>query len=198
MPIDQFILLCLYVTALVGTPGPANLALLACGANFGARTTLPFLFGTLAGFHMIYVLTAAGLLALVTGVPLLWTVLRIACVGYILYLAYTIATARPHERSSASKAPGFWRGFWIHPLNPKAYAMQVAGISQFVSPERYVGDAIILALTFLLLGGALNFGWACGGNLLSGLARNPMHFRVANVSLAILMVASTLASLHLT
>lgn len=197
MPLDQFVLLCLFVVALVGTPGPANLSLMASGLSFGARATLPFLFGTLAGFELIFVLNAAGLLALLQKAPLLWQALRLVCVAYIVYLAIVIVRARPKSGAVADNAPGFWRGFWLHPLNPKAYAMQVAGIAQFVSPERYVADAVVLALTFLLLGGSLNAGWMAGGRLLARLAGRPTRLWAVNATLAVLMVASTIASLHL-
>lgn len=197
MPIETLFLLCIYVAVLTGTPGPGNLMLLACGTNFPVRRSLGFLAGTLAGFLSTFTLTAAGLLAVVISVPVLWDGLRIACIGYILYLAWVIAIAKPKTPDAPKNAPGFWRGFFVHPLNPKAYAMQVAAISQFVTPERYTTDALTAAATFLIVGGSMNFSWLAGGKLLARLARNPTHFRILNVSLAALMVVSTLASLHM-
>ncbi|PTW61310.1 threonine/homoserine/homoserine lactone efflux protein [Breoghania corrubedonensis] len=197
MPADRFGLLCLYVMALTGTPGPANMALVALSGTHGIARTVPFFLGTLAGFAMTYWLAALGLLALVAGLPLVWGALKIACIAYILYLAWLVATAGPAtpDVTSARAAPGFLRGFWIHPLNPKAYAMQVAAISQFTVPDRYGADALVIWLTFFLLGGAMNFCWMIGGRLLTRFMRMPRLFRAINVTLAILMVASTLASL---
>lgn len=196
VPLDQFILLCLFVSALVGTPGPANMSLMACGLTYGVRSSLPFLFGTLAGFQLIFWLNAAGLFALLQSVPAVWDALRVLCIGYIAWLAWKILRSRP-QAATAAEVPGFWRGFWVHPLNPKAYAMQIAGIAQFVSPERFFADAVTLTLMFALLGGVLNAGWLGGGQLISGLTKNPRILVAVNATLAGLMVVSTVASLHL-
>ena len=197
MPVEQFLLMCAFIFALVGTPGPANLTLMASGASSGVRAALPFLAGTLIGFLVIFTMNAAGLLAVVKAAPLAWNALRIACMGYIVYLAIAILRARPRADGGAGEAPGFFRGLWLHPLNPKAYAMQVTGISQFVSPERYVADAAVLAAAFVLLGGLLNFGWLVGGSVIGKVSGGLHHLRAVSVSLAGLMVASTAASLFL-
>ncbi len=198
MTIDQYFLLCLFVIALVGTPGPANLSLLAFGTRFGAVKTLPFLIGTLAGFQMIFFANAIGLLGLVIQHPTLWTALRFACFLYILYLAWMIVKS-PAAPRSLNATPNlwkdFWRGFWIHPLNPKAYAMQVAAISQFIPSNNRVEGAVIVGLTFLILGGGLNFIWAVGGEFLAHLTQNPAKLRIISMILAALMVASTFISL---
>jgi threonine/homoserine/homoserine lactone efflux protein len=34
-----------------------------------------------------------------------------------------------------ANAPGFVAGLWVHPLNPKAWAMIVAGFTNFVDPS---------------------------------------------------------------
>ncbi|WP_321340091.1 LysE family translocator [Breoghania sp.] len=197
MPADRYVLLCLFVIALTGTPGPGNMALAALGGTHGPARTVPFLAGTLAGFTTIFWLAAGGLLALISSVPVLRGALQIACIAYILYLAWVIASARPSggAGTSVTKAPGFLRGFCLHPLNPKAYAMQIAALSQFASPDHYLRDVSIISLTFLLLGGSINFCWALAGTLLAKLANAPGRLRAVNVTLATLMVASTVASL---
>ncbi|MDJ0932278.1 LysE family transporter [Breoghania sp.] len=187
MPADRFLLLAFYVMALTETPGPANMAFVAVSGSHSIAHTLPFLAGSLFGFTLTFCLAAAGLLAMLSGVPLLWQGLKIA---YITYLAWLIATApvpaaAPSPSPGADKdpgegtterqaaAPGFLHGFWIHPLNPKTYAMQIAAISQFTSPQHYGADATVIGLTFFFLGGAMNFCWVAGGRLLSYVVRTP-------------------------
>ncbi|NRG18398.1 LysE family translocator [Rhizobiales bacterium] len=196
MPLDQFILLCLFVVVLVGTPGPANMSLMACGLTFGVRGSLPYLLGTLAGRQVMFCANIAGLFALLQGAPVIWDGLRYLCIAYIAWLAWKIVLSRP-KSAEAKDVPGFWRGFWVHPLNPKAYATQIAAIAQFVSPERYFSDVLILGLVIALLGGALNAGWLAGGNLLARITQNPRVLLAVNVTLAVLMVTSTIASLRL-
>jgi threonine/homoserine/homoserine lactone efflux protein len=197
MPAAQFGLLALFVAAMVGSPGPANMSLMANGLAFGARPALPFMAGTMSGFQLIFWLNVAGLFALLQSAPQVFQVLRWACMGYILYLAWTILRSNGAGGRAMERVPGYLRGFWVHPLNPKAYAMQIAGISQFVSAERYFLDALVLSLTFLLLGGFLNGLWLFAGGWLrqgSGPGRFLQGLRVA---LAGLMVGSTILSLQM-
>ncbi len=201
MSIEQFTLLFLLVTALVGTPGPANMSLLASGVARGVLHTIPFLIGTMTGFQAILVLNAAGLFALVSTVPGLLTILKVLCIGYICYLAYSIVTSQPPSAQSAptrSQAlSDFHKGFWIHPLNPKAYAMQISALTQFVSPDDNGIQFAIVALTFCIWGGTLNFLWSAGGAFFNRLADTPSRYRTMTMTLAVLMVASVIASLFL-
>ena len=75
----------------VGSPGPANMALLATGARFGLRAATPFVAGVVLGKQLIIWPIGFGLMALADQVPGLFTALKWACVGYIAWLAWRIA-----------------------------------------------------------------------------------------------------------
>ncbi|GGE77720.1 LysE family translocator [Stappia taiwanensis] len=196
MPLTQFALLATFMAAMIGSPGPANMALVASGLAFGVRPVLPFMLGTMSGFQMIFWLNALGLFALLQSAPAVFQILRWLCIGYILYLAWLIVRARP-KTTQAGAAPGFWRGFWVHPLNPKAYAMQVAALSQFVSADRFLSDAMVVSITSLLLGSVLNSLWLCGGSLMRASTGDGRILRGLNIALAALMVGSTITSLQM-
>jgi threonine/homoserine/homoserine lactone efflux protein len=198
MPLAQYGLLIAFIVALVGSPGPANMALMASGLTFGARPAVPFLLGTMTGFQIIFWLNVAGLYALLASAPQIFAVLRYACMAYIVYLAWIIVRSRPENPSSAARAPGFPRGVIVHPLSPKAYAMQVAAIAQFVTPERYLADAIVVSLTFWMLGGILNGLWLMAGSWLRGATGNLRALKALRVILAALMVVTTILSLQMT
>ncbi|MHC5653881.1 LysE family translocator [Stappia sp.] len=197
MPLAQFALLGLFILAMVGSPGPANMALMASGLAFGARPALPFLLGTMSGFQIIFWLNVAGLYALLTSAPQVFAVLRWACMGYILYLAWVVVRSPAKGPSGAARVPGFPRGLIVHPLNPKAYAMQVAAISQFVSPARYLADALTVSLSFLCLGFVLNGLWLLCGSWLRESTGNGRFLQGLRIALAALMVGSTIASLQM-
>ena len=200
MSLEQFALLVLFVVVLTGTPGPANLSLMASGLAVGALRTIPFLLGTMAGFQAIFLLNAAGLAAAVYLVPGLAIALKIACLAYIGWLAWSIATAdpaKPREQRLATPAADFVRGLWLHPVNPKAYAMQVAALAQFASPRPSLLEVAILAATFIFAGGFMNYLWAAGGGAMGRIAQSPSSYRALAVTLSLLMVASVVASLFL-
>lgn len=100
------------LTALLGfafvatvTPGPNNLMLMASGANFGFRRTLPHMLGIVGGVSVMALLVGAGMMALFDAVPALNLVLKIVSVGYLLWLAFKIATAAPVEERDADRHP---------------------------------------------------------------------------------------------
>ena len=77
------------------TPGPNNLMLLASGASFGLRRTVPHMLGVAVGFGAMLLALGAGLAELYRALPWAQLALKIAGSAYLLWLAWRIATARP-------------------------------------------------------------------------------------------------------
>ena len=87
-----------FVTSI--TPGPNNLMLMASGANFGLRRTLPHMFGISLGHMLLVICTGLGLGQLFVLYPSLQIALRVIGGVYLLYLAWKLATgAGPHQPS---------------------------------------------------------------------------------------------------
>ncbi|RJL06018.1 LysE family translocator [Paracoccus aestuarii] len=87
------------------TPGPNNLMLMASGANFGFRRTVPHMLGIAGGVSLMALLVGLGLMALFEAVPVLGSILKVVSVLYLLWLAYKIATAAPIEVRDARARP---------------------------------------------------------------------------------------------
>ena len=90
------------LTALMGfafvssiTPGPNNMMLMASGANFGVRRTVPHMMGVGLGHSFMIVVLGAGLVQVFETYPLTLTVMKWVSVGYLLYLSWKIANAAP-------------------------------------------------------------------------------------------------------
>ena len=82
-----------FVTSI--TPGPNNLMLMTSGANFGWTRTIPHMLGVGIGFTVMIVLIGAGLIQVFELWPLTHTILKIASVLFLAYLAWKIANAAP-------------------------------------------------------------------------------------------------------
>ena len=107
--------------ALTGSPGPATLSLAATGAAFGARRGLVFLAGIVAGVVVVMALTATGVTGLVLTLPGAAPVVATLAAGYVVYLAWRIATAPPLAATAAgARAPSLAGGFFLALANPKA------------------------------------------------------------------------------
>jgi len=139
-----------FAASQVGTPGPANMALLATGARYGFYAALPFVAGVALGKQLVIWPVGFGLMGLAGHVPWLFEALKWASAGYILWLAWKVAHLRLGETGPASDAPGFVAGLIVHPLNPKAWAMIVAGFTSFVTPGTDALHATVVIAAILL------------------------------------------------
>ncbi|MEM9580566.1 MAG: LysE family translocator [Pseudomonadota bacterium] len=123
-----------FAASQVGTPGPANMALLATGAAHGFRCALPFMFGVAFGKQLIIWPIGFGLMELAQSVPGLFTALKYASAAYIIWLAWKVANLRLAVGAGDAKVPGFAAGLIVHPLDPKAWAMITTGFTAFTAP----------------------------------------------------------------
>ena len=68
----------IFFASQVGTPGPANMALMATGARFGLRPALPFVAGVAVGKQFIIWPIGFGLMGVLSAYPLVFTTLKFA------------------------------------------------------------------------------------------------------------------------
>ena len=181
----------LFAASQIGTPGPANMALLATGARFGFRPALPFVAGVALGKQLVIWPIGFGLLALAQTVPFLFETLKWASAAYICWLAWRVANMRLNVGEAAQKAPGFFAGLIVHPLNPKAWAMITAGFTNFVSPGTPVLYATaVIAICLLSCQVILHPLWVFGGERLAATVSGTTAERYLMWALAALTVAS--------
>lgn len=142
--------LVVFAASQIGTPGPANMALMATGARFGFRAALPFVAGVALGKQLIIWPIGVGLMELADAAPGLFVALKYASALYIVWLAWKVANLRLGQGREAGAAPGFAAGLIVHPLNPKAWAMIVGGFTAFVAPDTpaFHATATIAAVLF--------------------------------------------------
>ena len=127
--------LAIFAASQIGTPGPANMALMATGARFGFRSALPFVFGVALGKQLIIWPIGFGLMELAAKAPMIFTALKYVSAAYIIWLAWKVANLRLGQGDPASQVPGFMAGLIVHPLNPKAWAMILGSFTAFVGPD---------------------------------------------------------------
>lgn len=142
--------LAVFAASQVGTPGPANMALLATGARFGFRAALPFVVGVALGKQLIIWPIGFGLMELAEAAPMVFTALKYLSAAYIIWLAWKVANLRLGQGNPDAQVPGFAAGLIVHPLNPKAWAMIVGSFTAFVEPDISTLTATATVATVLL------------------------------------------------
>ncbi|MFT6674211.1 MAG: threonine/homoserine/homoserine lactone efflux protein [Sulfitobacter sp.] len=182
-----------FAAAQIGTPGPANMALLATGARFGFRAALPFVAGVALGKQLVIWPVGFGLMALSARAPWFFDLLKYISAAYIFWLAWKVANLRLGAGSSATKTPGFAAGLIVHPLNPKAWAMIVGGFTAFVEPgtSSLVATAT-LAVVLLTCQAILHPLWTLAGDRIAKTVAGTRGEPYLMWTLAALTVASVL------
>lgn len=173
------------------TPGPNNMMLLASGANFGFRRTLPHLMGVTLGFGAMVLAVGLGIGGLFLAYPALFTVLKVVGGAYMLWLAWRIATASGIGEGAATARPmSFWEAVAFQWVNPKAWAISLGAITAFVAPEEFLVGVAIVTAVFTTVNFPCIASWAAFGVMLRRLLDKPWTLRAFNVTMAVLLVLS--------
>lgn len=190
---NQTTLAALAAFALVSsiTPGPNNMMLMASGANFGLRRTVPHALGVGIGFTLMIVLVGLGLMGLFDIFPILNTVLKFVSVVYLLWLAWKIANApAPDTETGARGKPmTFVQAMLFQWVNPKAWSMALTAIALY-APDRNLAAVLLVAVIFGLINLPSTSLWAVMGQMLRGWLSSPGRLRAFNWTMATLLVGS--------
>jgi len=184
--------------AIMGSPGPATISLVAAGSVRGVRRSFPYLFGIIVGTTLVLVAVATGITAALLAVPAIGSVLIWISVAYILWLAYHIATAPPLSKlTGASNAFSLMGGAILGIANPKAWVAIAAVFASVHLADAPTNDAAakIVVLTVMII--VICATWLVAGRSIAPLLRDPRRARLVNAALAVGLVGATaLAMLH--
>ena len=185
----EFIPLIFFSLAQIGTPGPANMALLATGAGEGLSRTLPFGAGVVVGKQLIIWPLGFGLMQLAQSWPGVFLAMKYLSAVYIIYLAWRVANMRLKPDQANGTPPGFVAGLIVHPLNPKAWGMITAAFTNFVTPGSDIFTATLsVALVLIVCQTILHPLWAGAGQLIASTIQGTRAERFVFLALALLTV----------
>ncbi len=178
--------------AIMGSPGPATISLVATGSVYGVRRSLPYLAGIIVGTTIVLVAVATGITAALLAVPAIGSVLIGISAAYILWLAYHIATAPPlSELTAAMEAPSLAGGALLGVANPKSWVaiaavFTSAHLADDAATDAAAKIAVLIAMIIMILA-----TWLVAGTSLAPMLREPRRARVVNAALAVVLVGAT-------
>jgi len=155
------------------------------------RRSLGYLAGVIAGTAAVLLAVATGITAALLALPAVRPALIAAGGGYILWLAYHVATAPPPaERGDAVAAPGLMGGALLGVANPKAWIAIAAVFASARLAHGTAADAAAKVAVLAVLIVAINAAWLAAGASLAPLFRDPRRARAVNAALAGVLVAA--------
>lgn len=175
------------------TPGPNNLMLMASGANFGFRKTIPHMLGVSIGFTFMLILVGVGLAQLFQQFPWTYTVLKYAGTAYLLFLAYKIATATSIGSNAKANAKPFTfiQAALFQWVNVKAWTMALTAMTLYASSQELI-SYVAVALVFGLVNIPSISLWTFLGIRVREFLTSERKLRVFNITMAILLILSLL------
>ena len=192
MPVEQILPLMGFIIVMTVTPGPNNFMLLASGANFGFRRSIPHILGITLGCQVLLVAVALGLGSLLLAWPQALDVLRVLCVLILFYLAWLLV--RPGSSSSdPEKRPRpltLLEAALFQWVNPKAWMMIIAVVTTYTQAGNMATSLLIIAALFAVLGIPMISVWNLFGVSLQRWLSDPLRARAFNWLMAVLLLAS--------
>lgn len=177
-----------YCLLMSGTPGPNNMMLVANGAHYGYRRTLPAILGTSTGVAVLTFAMCVGLGAVFAAFPLLHQALKLAGTLYLLVLAWKLAAA-PASLGRPPQRVGFAQAALFQAVNPKSWIRAVTVASVFMPADWGLGTgALFVSLVGALIGFPCVSMWALFGAGIGRFLSSPARRRAFNVIMATSLV----------
>jgi threonine/homoserine/homoserine lactone efflux protein len=190
MQIDLLLPLVLFALATSITPGPNNLMLMASGANFGIRATVPHMLGVGLGFVFLTICTGMGLVQVFDRWPVSRQILAALSAIYLVWLAWKFATAAPLREGAARGRPmTFLAAAAFQWVNPKAWAMAITAVTAYAA-DQSLAAVVVVAIIFGLVNIPSVGLWVVAGQEMRRFLTSPARLRAFNWTMAALILAT--------
>ena len=186
----------IFAVVMTGTPGPNNAMVLVCGARAGVLRSIPLVSGIALGVGLQFAVLGLGLGALFEAVPGFHMALGILGAGYILWLAWKIATSGPLELHQDTRPPmGLIGGAAFQWINPKAWALPISAAATYIPVENHtlnlsIAAALLATVTIPCVG-----IWAVAGVALRRVLTRPNLALTFNIGMSIILMLATMPAI---
>lgn len=187
MGFEVWIAFTLASAAVVLIPGPNIILTVSHALQDGQRSGLATVPGVVAGAFVAMSLSLAGAGVLLATSAFLFSLLKIAGAGYLIWLAYKLWVAPVQQITSDQGAKAqslqslFFQSFLVSALNPKGPIFYMAFVPQFVSAtEPLFPQFALLILTFLAVAALNSLLWLFFASSLRTRFQKPLAMKTLN------------------
>ncbi|MEM7462037.1 MAG: LysE family translocator [Pseudomonadota bacterium] len=203
MTLEVWTLYVLAVLALMSTPGPSQLLMLANSGAHGFRRALSTAAGDLCANALQMLAAGLGLAAVlsVTGAAL--NVIKWAGVAYLIWLGIRmIRRAKPDDPKLNQSQPtvslrNLWmQGFFTSAANPKAVVFFAALFPQFISADStFWSQFLILSATYIVMDGLFLSAYGFSASWIAKRFRGAAKVWIERIGGTFMIVAAILLGL---
>lgn len=185
----------IYTFATTATPGPNTVMVVASGANFGIRRTIPHILGIAFGIIVVLAFIGIGLGQMFEIYPKSQDVMRLVGAVFLLYLAFKIATAKNNlnDNKQVGEPMQPVQAALLQSVNPKVWVVMIGAISTFITVDgnKYLEIAVMMA-TYVAVSLPIQFGWCLFGREIGRFLKSERSFRIFNYCMASLLIVTVI------
>lgn len=179
-------------TLAILSPGPSVLLTLRNGATLGARAVVWSALGNISGVFGLSAAAILGLGVVLKSSVLLFSVVKAAGAGYLIYLGLrhllgraVVAPLEDDHQAAGTAAPSparlYREAFFVAGSNPKAVLFFTALFPQYIDEKTAVlPQFLILTFLFMTISYAIHLVYALMASRARGLLRRPSFARWLN------------------
>ena len=186
-----------FCTAMSFSPGPNTMLSTAMATNLGLRRTLRFCLAVPTGWVLLMLTCGLGVGAAVLGVPALRWAVKLAGVGYMVWLAWRLSqAARLTSIDPARLEISFWGGVGLQFINIKAWMLALTLTAGWVvnaagAPAANPGQRLaIICAVMCLFAFTSNFSYALMGSMLRTVLSQGKRLLWFNRAMALVLLAT--------
>ncbi|MFC1234245.1 LysE family translocator [Vibrio sp. F74] len=159
------------------TPGPVNVIATSTAASFGLERAMKHVAGASLSYALVVFLSGSIMHIMLELLPMIASSMQVLGSLFLLYMASKIylSPITSFESTNQSSA-GFWTGFVVQAMNPKAWLVAMSGVSLYVigqdNEQFNLAVFTLISLVICLIGVGL---WAVLGRVLSVFLENPIQ-----------------------
>ena len=187
---EQLIALVLLAVTGSFTPGPNNTIATITGANHGLRAVVPHVLGVPFGFASMLLAGSLGAAALIVANPVLGAAIKWIGIGYLLYIAWLISTARGIGERALARPFTFWQSAAFQYANPKAWMLAAATAGAYMEGGQIALRVALIAAVFAVTTGLSLVLWAAAGVALKDWLQHGARLRAFNLSMGVTLAAT--------
>jgi homoserine/homoserine lactone efflux protein len=168
MNVHLFLAFCLAATLLALLPGPVVTLVVANSLGQGTRNGLATVAGAGIGNALLIAAAAVGLIAFFALLSQVFTLVRWAGAGYLIWLGVKAWRAHDGKLQDSLALPPprrlrivFLQGFLVGSTNPKAIIFYIAFLPQFVDPRLAPGPQLLaMGCAMIVIAATTDSGYA--------------------------------------
>lgn len=173
------------------TPGPNNYLLFSYGKHFGLKDSSKLMLGIALGFITMLYMAGYGMAGIVSRNSSVALVLKIISSVWLFYLAVVLSKLSINVTADPRTKVGFYQGYVMQFLNPKAWIMAFAGATTFLPHLGNIHLSVfVFAFSFGLVGVPCMITWVLFGDLISKVLKSEKANRYFGYLLFVLMLVS--------